>query len=142
MIAHALHKRWPVLAFGLLAACQSGSPSEPLSIQSSKKPTDVVVAIAKVAQKCWFKSGDPVFKPFKLANETNSYGGRPRFFLVKRNNPGGLPLLVVQAELRGSAASGQYTQIQTFGPLLETGNGKRISEDVRRWSRGNSSCSA
>ncbi len=123
-----------------LTACQSGSPSAPQSIKSSKKPNDVIVSIARTAHKCWFKSGEAAFKAYRLANETNAYAGRPRFLLVPKSNPGGLPQLVVQAEKRGDSSSGSYTQIQTYGPLLETPNGKRITDDVKRWSGGNSTC--
>ena len=76
----------------------------------------------------------------RMSNEVNSYAGRPRFLLVKRSDPNGLPLLVVQAEKKGSSTSGTYTNIQTFGPLLQTTNGKRITDDVSHWSKGNTDC--
>ena len=132
-----------VAAMLLVTACQnSGSPSANLSISSGQKPTLAVAAIAKTAQKCWFKSGDKNFAGMRMSNEVNSYAGRPRFLVVKRSDPNGLPLLVVQAEKRGSSTNGTYTNIQTFGPLLQTSNGKRITDDVSRWSRGNRECKA
>ncbi|MEM7290552.1 MAG: hypothetical protein AAF412_09345, partial [Pseudomonadota bacterium] len=118
----------------------TGSPSQALSINSKQTPVNAVSAIAKVAQKCWFKSGDRDFRDLRISSEVNSFAGRPRFLLVKRKDPNGLPLLVVQAERRGDAASGQYTNIQTFGPLLQTNNGQRITSDVKRWSKGNRAC--
>ena len=136
---------WKVLGllFSLLiSACQSGSgsPSASLSINSAQKPVQAVASIAQIAQKCWFKSGDKNFNGMRMSNEVNSYAGRPRFLLVKRSDPNGLPLLVVQAEKKGSTASGTYTNIQTFGPLLQTTNGKRITDDVSHWSKGNTDC--
>ena len=123
-------------------ACQTGAPSAPQSIRSSKKPNDVIVSIARTAQTCWFKSKDNAFKSYRLANETNAYAGRPRFLLVPKSDPGGLPHLVVQAETKGDSTSGTYTNIQTYGPLLETPNGKRITDDVKRWSGGSAACKA
>ncbi len=126
----------------ILAACQSdsGSPSANLSINSGQKPTQAVASIARTAQKCWFKSGDETFSGMRMSNEVNSFSGRPRFLLVKRSDPNGLPLLVVQAEKKGDGASGTFTNIQTFGPLLQTSDGKRITDDVSHWSKGNTDC--
>lgn len=129
----------------VLAGCQAekGNQSSPdLALKSSTSPSEMVVSLARTAQTCWFKSKDPVFAKYRLASEVNSYAGRPRFLLVPKNNPGGLPELVVQAERAGTAASGKYTNVQTFGPLLRSGNGKRISDDVKRWAKGDKSCTA
>jgi len=128
----------------LLSACQTqntGSAGN-LSINTKTEARDVVVQIAKAAQKCWFKSKNPAFKSYTLAAEVNSHAGRPRFLIVPRKNPGGLPLLVVQAEAKGSASSGKFTQIQSFGPLLQGAGSQKISGDIRRWSTGKDSCSA
>lgn len=124
-----------------LAACQTGgSPSQSLSVNSKKPPVDAMVSIARAAQTCWFKSKDHAFRDLRMSNEVNSPAGRPRFLLVKRVDPNGLPLLVVQAEQKGDTTSGKFTLIQAFGPLLETSNGKRITGDVRRWSTGSTAC--
>ncbi|MEZ5790354.1 MAG: hypothetical protein R3D34_06075 [Nitratireductor sp.] len=124
-----------------LAACQApGKPSDALSLNSSGDPTDTIVVVAQAAQKCWFKSKDKTFTPYRLANEVNAPAGRPRFLLVPRRDPGGLPLLVVQAENKGDTATGKFTHIQTFGPLLSTPAGQRITNDIKRWSSGNTAC--
>ena len=120
--------------------CQTGAPSEGLSMRSKQEPVELMVAVARNAQKCWFKSGDRAFRSFKIANETNSHSGRPRILLVPKTDPGGLPQLVVQAEKKGAASSGTFTNIQAYGPLLATSSGKRITDDVRRWSDGNAKC--
>ncbi|MEM9278269.1 MAG: hypothetical protein AAGA76_06825 [Pseudomonadota bacterium] len=134
--------KWPLagLLFLILASCQNGTPSENLSINTKQVPVQAMVSIARAAQKCWFKSKDPAFRDFRLSDEVNSPAGRPRFLLVKRIDPNGLPQLVVQAEQKGDTTTGKFTNIQTFGPLLQTGNGKRITDDVRRWSKGNAEC--
>ena len=139
---HRICRSWMALPFlGLgLASCQTGSPSGALSINTSNPPRPSIVNLARTAQTCWFKSGDRAFRPYRLASEVNSHAGRPRFLLVPRNNPTGLPALVVQAENRRSEATGNYTNLQTFGPLLSSNSGKRITDDIRRWNSGNSSC--
>ncbi len=126
----------------VVSACQTGAPSEALNYRSNQAPVTLIVAVAKTAQKCWFKSGDTAFKSFRLANEVNSHSGRPRILLVPKSNPGGLPSLVIQAEKKGTSTSGTFTSMQTFGPLLATPNGKRITDDVKRWSSGNKNCTA
>ena len=123
-----------------LAACQAKSPPVSNSLNTKQKPEIAVANLAKIAQRCWFKSGDKAFKPYRMANEVSSFAGQPRFLLVPRKNPGGLPLLVVQAELKGSTASGQFTNINAFGPLIQGSNGQRILSDVSRWNRGDTKC--
>ena len=125
----------------ILAACQSKtSPPVSTSMKTTNKPETAVASIAKIAQKCWFQSGDKAFKPYRMANEVSSFAGQPRILLVPRKNPGGLPVLVVQAEQKGSTASGKFTNINAFGPLLQTKAGQRALGDVNRWSRGDTQC--
>lgn len=123
-----------------LAACQAKTPPVTTSMNTKQKPEAAVAKLAKIAQKCWFKSGDKAFKPYRMANEVSSFAGQPRFLLVPRKNPGGLPLLVVQAEKKGATASGTFTNINAFGPLLQGDNGQRILSDVNRWNRGETAC--
>ena len=123
-----------------LASCQTGEPSGNITINTKQKASDIMVTMAKIAQKCWFQSGDQAFKKYRMAAELNSHSGRPRFLIVPKNNPGDLPLLVVQAEMRGDEASGKFSTIQSFGPLLQTNHGTRIAGDIKRWSQGNLSC--
>ncbi len=89
--------------------------------------------VALAARDCWFRGKDPAFRAFRLAPELDSHSGRPRILVVPAANPGGLPLLVVEG--RGSPA-----QLETFGPLLQTGEGARIARDVDRWAAGNRTC--
>jgi len=113
-----------------LSACQSGSQTPP-SGKSAALLAMEEVAIA--AHKCWFASKDPAFTPYRMANELNSFSGRPRFLLVPAKNYEAKPLLVVQAE-------GSSRRVETFGPLLDGSLGPRISADIERWASGNSAC--
>lgn len=122
------------LALALLTACQSNTPAPPpASGKSASLRAMEQVAIA--AHKCWFASKDPAFKPYRMANELNSFTGNPRFLLVPAKNYGGLPLLVVQAQ-------GNSPRVEAFGPLLSEPLGARISGDLARWQGGDASCSA
>lgn len=126
-------------ALPVLSACQSNA-SRVLSLKSEARPTDIIVGIAKTAQSCWFASGDPAFAAYRLADEVNSYSGRPRLLLVPRNDPSALPALVIQAETKGSTASGTFSDVQAYGPLLSSPQASRITADVRRWTTGGTSC--
>ena len=124
-----------VLAASTLAACTKSNDAKLTSANSSKSPQALMVRVAKQAQACWFKGKDPALKPYKLATEVNSYSGKPRILIVPRNNPGGLPKLVAQAE----RMSGR-TVFTSFGPLLDTKDGPRLNASLRAWARGSRSC--
>jgi hypothetical protein len=123
----------PLALAALLGACQSETAAPPSGGKSAALRTMEQIAIA--AHKCWFASKDPAFKPYRMANELNSYSGRPRFLLVPAKHYEGKPLLVVQAE-------GPAPDLQAFGPLLQEPLGARIQGDLKRWAAGSSSCTA
>ena len=122
----------PLLALAL-AACQAAPSKQHGGGKSASLQAMEVVATA--AHKCWFASKDPAFKPYKFANELNSFSGQPRFLLVPAKNYGGRPLLVVQA-------SGGSSKVDAFGPLLSEPLGTRVSSDLTRWTSGDTSCGA
>lgn len=113
-----------------LTGCQREAPRQ--AVLGAALPTMERVALS--ANACWFKSGDPAFKAYRLAPELNSFSGRPRILIVPRNSPESRPLLVVQAE-------GNPAKLAAFGPLLDSALSQRISSDVNRWSKGVKSCS-
>lgn len=120
----------PTLAAALLlAGCQSSPPAP--SPNSGALPTMERVALG--ANACWFKSGDPAFKAYRLAPELNSFSGRPRILVVHRQSPEARPLLVVQAE-------GSPAKLDAFGPLMAEPVGARIASDVKRWAGGGKGC--
>jgi hypothetical protein len=121
-------------AIALASACQSGGPAAPAASGKSAALRNMEqVAIA--AHRCWFASRDPAFRDYSFANELNSFSGRPRFLLVPKNDFGGRPLLVVEAQ-------GAAGQVSAFGPLMDGEQGARVSGDIRRWSAGDNDCSA
>ena len=117
-----------------VASCQSGSKTTPAP--SSKSASLLAMEqVAIAAHKCWIASKDPAFKSYQMANELNSYSGKPRFLLVPAKHYGGKPLLVVQAQ-------GNSRRIDLFGPLMADPLGARIGSDIARWQAGNPSCTA
>lgn len=114
---------------GLLAGCQSAPPAP----QASNTALATMERVALAANACWFKSGDPAFKAYRLAPELNSFAGRPRILIVPRNSPESRPLAVVQAE-------GNPAKLAAFGPLFSESAGPRMTNDVNRWAAGSKAC--
>ncbi|MCJ8148879.1 hypothetical protein [Shinella sedimenti] len=119
----------PLALAAALAGCQTKTPAP--KPNGAALPTMERVALG--ANACWFKSGDPAFKAYRLAPELNSFSGRPRILVVHRNSPESRPLLVVQAE-------GNPAKLDAFGPLMSEPVGARIATDVRRWAAGGKGC--
>ncbi|GIL00815.1 MAG: hypothetical protein BroJett030_07140 [Alphaproteobacteria bacterium] len=129
-----------LLLAAALPACQVGGSSRVLALKGEAAPTEIILAVARAAQTCWFKSADSAFAAYRLADEVNSPAGRPRVLLVPRRDPSALPVLVIQAETKGTTASGTFSDIQAYGPLLSSAHGERIAGDVRRWASGDNAC--
>ncbi|WLP52714.1 hypothetical protein [Agrobacterium fabrum] len=119
-----------ILAAAALAACQP-KPQPVASVSRAALPTMERIALG--ANACWFKSGDAVFKAYRLAPELNSFSGRPRILLVPRNSPESRPMLVIQAE-------GNPAKLDAFGPVMSEAISGRIATDVKRWANGGKGC--
>ena len=120
------------LSIAVLASCSSTTqkPVEALDL----RPLPVMEKVALGANRCWFKSKDPMFAAYRLAPELNSFSGTPRILIVKKHAPEALPLLVVQA-------SGSPVKLSAFGPLMKDASvSARVNKDVRHWSRGGQGC--
>lgn len=117
-----------------LASCTQ-TANEQTKNTAGEKPQAVMLRVAKQVQACWFKNKDAALRPYKMASELDSYSGKPRILIVPRNNPGGLPKLVAQAERRGGR-----TSFSVFGPLLQSNNGPRLSASLNAWAAGQKTC--
>lgn len=118
----------PMLA--LLAACTTSRTTP--SMETGALP--VMERVMLGANRCWFKSNDPMFVSYKMAPELDSYSGTPRILLVKKHSPESRPLLVVQAE-------GSPARIDAFGPLMnDPAMSDRVHKDVNGWVRGGQGC--
>jgi hypothetical protein len=116
----------------ILAGCSSTKDKPVSALEIGALP--VMERVALGANRCWFKSKDPAFTPYKLAPELKSFSGTPRILIVKRNAPESLPLLVVQAQ-------GSPAKLDAYGPLMQNSAvNARIRDDVNRWARGGKDC--
>lgn len=118
------------------AGCASRAPS-PDRVPSKRADTglDRMERLTLTANRCWFKSRDPAFANYSIAPELSSFSGRPRFLLVPKGRLEARPLLVVE----GAAGS---TNVDTYGPLLDTPLRARLENDLGRWGTGSTSCDA
>jgi len=119
-----------IAVLGIVAGCQTEAPPAPAGNTAALATME---RVALGANACWFKSGDAAFKPYRLAPELNSFSGRPRILIVKRNSPESRPLAVVQAE-------GHPARLQAFGPLFNETVGARMTTDIKRWAAGGTGC--
>jgi hypothetical protein len=117
-----------------LAGCQAGGSGK-AGHPSPNAALPVMERIAGAAQECWFRSRDEAFRPYRLANELNSFSGRPRLLLVPARSPESRPLLVIHAE-------GDPAKVEAFGPLMDGAAGTRIAADLKRWTAGARGCAA
>lgn len=115
----------------LAAACSTAKdPVSALSVGA----LPVMERVALGANRCWFKSNDPMFTAYRLAPELNSFSGTPRILIVPRRSPESRPLLVVQA-------SGTPAKMSAFGPLMnDAATSARVNKDVTFWARGGKGC--
>ncbi|MEL7401456.1 MAG: hypothetical protein AAFN68_12930 [Pseudomonadota bacterium] len=116
----------------MLASCQNAPPPK---VQASQTPRALMLNVGKQIQTCWFKRKDPAFRTYRMADELNSYTGKPRVLIVPKNNPGGLPKLVAEAQKTGGSV-----RFSSYGPLIDGPNGPRFSAALRSWARGSKSC--
>ena len=126
------------LMLAFLASCASPVPP-PAAIKAptSKSDTglDRMERLALTANRCWFKSRDPAFAGYSLAPELSSFSGRPRFLLVPKGRMEARPLLVVEGRTGSS-------EVDAYGPLLDTSIRARLEGDLTRWKAGSGDCSA
>ncbi|MEO0545926.1 MAG: hypothetical protein AAF035_03165 [Pseudomonadota bacterium] len=115
-----------------LTACQS---TPPVKLQKSESAQSLMLRVGKQVQACWFKTKDPAFRRYRMADELNSYTGKPRLLIVPRNNPGGLPKLVAEAQRKGGRV-----QFSAYGPLIDGKDGPRFSSDLKKWASGRTTC--
>ena len=86
--------------------------------------------LAEAIGRCWFADADDAFTGYVYTPET--VGGRPRILLARRDDPGGLPALVIEPR------SGDAVDI--YGPIIGTELGPRIRADIDRWRSGGTAC--
>lgn len=124
------------LAGLILSGCQSSTPGPGnQTAVSSDRALTTMERIARAASRCWFKSGDKRFRPYRLAPELNSFSGRPRILLVPASRPEDRPLAVIEAQ-------GDPATVQAYGPLMSAPVGNRMATDIKSWASGSTACGA
>jgi hypothetical protein len=118
-----------------VAACQSAPPKDYVEFRAAQDPVTVAARITESVGACWFGGGRSAFAGYSYAPELTSYSNRPRVLIVPKEEPHGLPKLVVEA----SRAEGG-TSVRVFGPLMGSAEGPAISRDVERWAGGAAGC--
>lgn len=123
------------MALGLCLAvsgCLSG-PKGYLEYRTGSDPVTVMARMASNIEACWFEKRAGDFQGLIYAPERNS--GASRILLVPKDNPGGLPQLIIEA-----TQDKRSTSIKVFGPLLNTNLGPTLQTDVAAWSEGRAGC--
>jgi hypothetical protein len=114
-----------------LSACQSGGGGGSSgSVDFSNEAYGLSVKLADSIGRCWFGPGETTFAGYVYTPERNA--GVSRILVVKKDNPTGLPALVVQAT--------SATAATIYGPLADSASGARIRGDVDRWAKGGTTC--
>jgi hypothetical protein len=116
-------------ALTALSGCQTGGGS-PATADFSNEAYTLSVRLADTIGRCWFAQGDATFAGYVYTPERNATVSR--ILIVRKDNPTGLPALVVQA-VNGSSAT-------VYGPLADGASGPRIQADVARWAKGGTGC--
>jgi hypothetical protein len=94
----------------------------------------VAARIADNVGACWIK-GRAAFAEYTYASELTSYSNRPRVLIVPKQDPHGLPKLVIEA-----SAAKRGTSVKLFGPLMAGPEAAAIAADVERWTGGATGC--
>ena len=109
----------------------SGGCASTVETPKSDGEVAILQRINDTAQRCWMKSGDPAFRPYRVVPELDTRPGKPRILVLRAGKASGLPELVIEVGQR---------QLDAYGPLQNTGLAKRINGDIVRWGNGNTAC--
>ncbi|WP_273505128.1 hypothetical protein [Fulvimarina manganoxydans] len=116
----------------LLAGC-GAVPGPTAPSPGGQTGLDLMERLTLNADRCWFRSGDPVFESYGLAPELSSFSGRPRFLIVPEGKPEERPLLVIEGRTGSS-------DVSIYGPLTGNPAGNKAAADIDRWRTGSDDC--
>lgn len=119
------------------AAIVSGcaTTTDYLEYRQTDRPQIVAARLLSAISSCWFADDNPDFADYRREAELQSHSNKPRILLVKADEPGGLPQLIIEASKQR-----RRTSVKLFGPLLTTTLGPKIRSDVERWTAGGTNC--
>ena len=114
-----------------LSACEStGGGGGSTGVDVSNQAYGLSVRLADTIGRCWFAPGQSLFPGYVYSPERNA--NVSRILIVKKDDPTGLPAMVVEPTSGTSAT--------VYGPLAQSANSARIQSDVARWVKGSTSC--
>ena len=116
-----------------LAGCATAT--DYLEFRQTERPQVVAARLLSAVDSCWFGEREDDFSAYRREAELQSHSNKPRILLVKADEPGGLPQLIIEA-----SRERHRTSVKLFGPLLATPLGPSIRSDVDRWTGGKSDC--
>ncbi len=117
----------------MLAGCQSGAPT--LTEGGNSAAVALLQHVNESANTCWIRSRDKEFSAYNVVPELDTTAGRPRILLIDKKAAHGLPKLVIEAD-------GKPVKANAYGPLLGEPVGKRVADDLKRWTSGSKACTA
>ncbi|RLQ88072.1 hypothetical protein [Notoacmeibacter ruber] len=120
-------------SLSLLLLIATGGCTAAVDTPPSGSTVPILQRINDTAQRCWMRSGDPAFQPYRIVPELDTRTGKPRILMLKAGNAAGLPQLVI--EINGGT-------IDAYGPIQNTPLAARINRDIVRWANGTTSCEA
>ena len=106
-----------------------------LEFRDTDRPQVVAARLLTAVDTCWFGERKDAFAAFRREAELQSHSNKPRILLVKAEEPGGLPQLIIEA-----SRERRRTSVKLFGPLLTTALGPQIRSDIDRWTGGKTGC--
>ena len=116
-----------------LAGC--ATTTDYLEFRDADRPQVVAARLLTAVDKCWFGERKDAFSAYRREAELQSHSNKPRILLVKADEPGGLPQLIIEA-----SRERRRTSVKLFGPLLTTPLAPEIRADIDRWTGGNTDC--
>lgn len=122
-----------LVGFMFLVSCTTQKGPGNIELTSNNSALKTMETIGLNAKQCWFTNANADFSSYRLEPELVSYSGRPRILIVSRNDPGGRPLLVVEAQ-------GIPTKISVYGALMSGTLGNKIAKSISLWNKGQNQC--
>lgn len=115
-----------------LAACQS-VPQNYVQFHAGTDSSTIGKLISTNIAACWFNDKRSAFAEYQYAPESGTRSDR--ILIVPKNEPQGLPQLVVEV-----IKAKRGTDVRLFGPMMQTDEADAIRTDIQRWTGGARTC--
>lgn len=92
--------------------------------------------LSKQIRKCWYGSAGSDFSAYAAESDINPLFKRARILLLPKDDLEAKPVLVVEAIDKNSSQA----TVSSYGPLMRSAQGSRITADLKRWTSGSQAC--